>query len=1177
MSNILNANLKNRESLIEGIEEEIVGPISDFSGAQQLTEKTHINEKNNGFYYWEYSGREEEIFLGSKPSKQYAAGILFPLSKNLEEVQEEAGLTSDVESDISKDEIKEDEKNEDSLQEDKVQAQNYLPSNIGITFAVSEKTKTIKVDFNCGVYENKEINKEIQMAHGTKFWFRKSLYSEMELDVSKETSHEKIDVNLKTFTDELFNKISLRIDSICRTVKLEDSNEKVKIITITATNITREFKERDDEYLLFQSQLNIENSNLFIPYPNASQLNANIPDEDKKFDMLYQNEYNYAFGQNCSTTWEPNRKEIDKISTTFIPTYEIKTMTPDIEISTKDGKKEKIEISHASIVACKTQRELGDLFEPLIKGYEDWHEKLKKEKLNSYYDVVFNNNMKDIEKSIKRIRNGINIITNPRNDKAFDSFKLTNLAMLMQMTNGKEQREIISDDGEVVFETPYNNIFSDLDFNTMDSLSNSVLKSMHSSDKESPWIKYKWRGFQIAFILLSIESIVNKESIDRKEVDLIWFPTGGGKTEAYLGVAAFSMLYRRLLNPDDTGVDIIMRYTLRLLTADQFQRSTRLISSLDYIRSYNSKRLGEVPYTIGLWVGQSSTPNKTTGRNSAEERYKNYLKNRTPNFPIDSCPWCGAKMTMEKSGAYHGYKFTNKLDLYCPDNQCHFHDSLPISFVDEELYKERPTFLIGTIDKFVQLTWEPKARTLFGLDENGNRIYSPPNIIIQDELHLISGPLGTLTGIYESLIEWLCTDRIDGKKVLPKIICATATIKAYKEQIQSIFGRNKELSNLFPPAGVDINDNYFSKVLTINQNGKEVPAPGRKYVGVYAFTQGKLQTQVQTNSSLISKVSSIPADNNQRDPFWTILSFYNTINDIGKAKTLTEQDIPNTLKNYYDLRGIKNGRMIKQSQVKELTSRMPSDEVSSSLKVMAEPYHTKNNKALDIVLASNIIEVGVDIDRLSLMTINGQPKTTAQYIQVSGRIGRKTEERPGLVVTIYNPTSSNDKSHFEHFNEYHQKLYSQVEESSVTPFSRFSIERGIPAILIGFLRQAFNEKVPGKTPSAEHIIENIGAIGDFMNYVIARAEKVDNTEIEFLRKKANEVIDDLSENAYGDWRYNSNSKDSTGYMAPMTHDQEDVPDNVKTIMFSMRSVDAISMLKVFKIKSANKDKKRWGF
>src|SRR5699024_1896353 len=304
----------------------------DFSNAQKLTESTSINEKNNGFYYWEFANKKEEVFLGSKPSKHYAAGILYPLSNVLEEVEDDAGLASSRLSDESKQRNDEENNNESGLPQENSYTQNYLPSNMGITFAVSEHTENVKVYFNCGVYEEKDVNKEIQIAHKTKFWFRKSLYAELEINLDGEQQARKVDVNLKTMDDKIYDKISLRIDSLCRVKKLEDRNEKVKIVTITATNVTKNVDPKDDHHLLFQCEISAENNELFLPYPNASQLDANIPEEDKKFDMLYRNEHNYAFGQNCSTTWDINSTEIDKVSSTFIPTYEIKTMTPDIEI-----------------------------------------------------------------------------------------------------------------------------------------------------------------------------------------------------------------------------------------------------------------------------------------------------------------------------------------------------------------------------------------------------------------------------------------------------------------------------------------------------------------------------------------------------------------------------------------------------------------------------------------------------------------------------------------------------------------------------------------------------------------------------------------------------------------------------------------------------------------------------
>nr|WP_242542867.1 helicase-related protein [Vagococcus fluvialis] len=231
---------------------------------------------------------------------------------------------------------------------------------------------------------------------------------------------------------------------------------------------------------------------------------------------------------------------------------------------------------------------------------------------------------------------------------------------------------------------------------------------------------------------------------------------------------------------------------------------------------------------------------------------------------------------------------------------------------------------------------------------------------------------------------------------------------------------------------------------------------------------------------------------------------------------------------------------------------------------MKVPFKETKNDAIDIVLASNIIEVGVDIERLSLMTINGQPKTSAQYIQVSGRVGRKVDKRPGLVVTEYNPTNSNDKSHYEHFVEFHQKLYAQVEESSVTPFSKFAIERGLPAVIIGFLRQAFDEKKIGEAPDVDYIEsdEVKDKLNVFFNNIVDRAKKVDQSELSTLAKSIREIIKKLTSNSYDSWEYRSGKKANNGFMVPLTKEKDDVPEEVIRVMFSMRSVDAVAHLSV---------------
>src|SRR5699024_3880038 len=388
--------------------------------------------------------------------------------------------------------------------------------------------------------------------------------------------HETLKTEILTLSDyknKTDEEYKVKFYSNVRKVRLTNTDTYIKIVTLTVENISK--KDDEEECILFQCNLEakLNNGFYFIPYPKASEMEAKISDEDKQFEMLYLSENNFAFGHNCSTKWETKATDIDSISTTFLPEYEIKTMTPDI----KNGNGEDIEVYHGDIVAAKPPSELTEILEPLIHGYERWFENLQVTKINSYYEVVKQKNLEYIQEAINRIRKGLNLLNNEHN---FKCFKLANLAMLMQMNTGRTTREFkYSESNALIYDKEYYNPFENLDFKSIDDLSNSM-KEIMTNTSDSLEFKYsKWRGFQIAFLLQSLDSIINKSSENRENVDLIWFPTGGGKTEAYLGVAAFSMLYRRSINHSDIGVDVLMRYTLRLLTADQFQRSSRLITS----------------------------------------------------------------------------------------------------------------------------------------------------------------------------------------------------------------------------------------------------------------------------------------------------------------------------------------------------------------------------------------------------------------------------------------------------------------------------------------------------------------------------------------------------------------------------------------------------------------------
>ena len=358
----------------------------------------------------------------------------------------------------------------------------------------------------------------------------------------------------------------------------------------------------------------------------------------------------------------------------------------------------------------------------------------------------------------------------------------------------------------------------------------------------------------------------------------------------------------------------------------------------------------------------------------------------------------------------------------------------------------RPALVIGTVDKFAMLAWQPEARSIFGLAADGSRLASPPSLIIQDELHLISGPLGSMVGLYEPVIEQLCTDARQEPPARPKIISSTATIRSYREQIRDLYARDEAC--LFPPPGLDADDSFFARCA---QTPDGQPERGRIYVGVHAPGLGSLQTvQVRALTALLQAPQ--PFDASERDPWWTLMLFFNSLRELGTTVTLFQSDIPDYLKvlrsryglDFRDLRSIRN--------ILELTGRLPGDEVPKAISALEVPTDSERNYPIDVCLASNIIEVGVDIDRLSLMAVIGQPKTTSQYIQVTGRVGRK-KDRPGLIVMVYAASKPRDRSHFEKFRSYHERLYAQVEPTSVTPFSRPALDRAAHAVVTSYVRQ----------------------------------------------------------------------------------------------------------------------------
>lgn len=435
-------------------------------------------------------------------------------------------------------------------------------------------------------------------------------------------------------------------------------------------------------------------------------------------------------------------------------------------------------------------------------------------------------------------------------------------------------------------------------------------------------------------------------------------------------------------------------------------------------------------------------------------------------------------------------------------------------------------------------------------------------LVIQDELHLISGPLGSITGLYEGVIEELCTDRRNGAITRPKLVCSTATIRAFDEQLLALYARPR--AALFPPPGLDVSDSFFSRYAR-DPNDPSKLAHGRLYVGVNGVGHGSLQTtQVRTFSALLQAPMEFTLE--ERDPWWTLLTFFNSLRELGTTLTLFQSDIPDYLKAVRLRHGLEPQSTRSVWNIKELTGRLSGEEVPRAIADLELTTNVPGVHPVDVCLASNIIEVGVDIPRLSLMTVVGQPKTTSQYIQATGRIGRRWWERPGVVVTVYNAGKPRDRSHFERFRTYHQQLYAHVEPTSVTPFSSRALERALHAAMVAYVRQ-FGARDRGRGPAETPFPMPTQLIDAFGELIAARVRTVDPNEQAVLLKTLERLTKEWA--AIGGERYQSvpnAAASSPGLLSP-AGSHIDPGARARTWMTpqSMRNVDAGCKVVITKI------------
>ncbi|MEU0542749.1 helicase-related protein [Nocardia sp. NPDC005978] len=551
-----------------------------------------------------------------------------------------------------------------------------------------------------------------------------------------------------------------------------------------------------------------------------------------------------------------------------------------------------------------------------------------------------------------------------------------------------------------------------------------------------------WRPFQLGFLLVSLASTIDETHADRELVDLIWFPTGGGKTEAYLGLAAIEIFRRRLVHGvKGGGTAVITRYTLRLLTAQQFQRAAALICAMELLRKSDARVKGMPPFTIGLWVGNEVTPATRKDAQSALERlHKAARPDQANQFQVEGCPWCLSELVPKKrtqDRSRYGMRLVgHDVVIHCTSASCEFTDRLPLEVVDDVMYDEPPTILLATVDKFARLQFKPEAGSLLGL----KTIFRQPSLIIQDELHLLSGPLGTTVAVFDAVIQLLLTK--DGSS--PKIVASTATIRASDEQVQGLYGRRVAL---YPPAGLDDDKTFFSRPVA--------DGSGRMYVGLMPQSVSQASALVSTAAPLIELPTILtrePDPSATLDAFWTLVMYHNSLRELGRTGTLVVDDVNGRLETRAE-RLQQDRRKVRAGRVLELTSRRGPEELPNDLRELRKAAQSPSDEAIDVVLSSNMLSVGIDIPRLALMLMVGQPKTTAEYIQATSRVGRG--ENNGIVVTLFRSNRARDRSHFETFRGYHEALYRSVEPTSVTPWSMASRDRSLAGALVALIRHSF--------------------------------------------------------------------------------------------------------------------------
>ncbi|MFF2716656.1 helicase-related protein [Streptomyces sp. NPDC058011] len=1036
----------------------------------------------------------DEILTQDPPITTYPIGVLFPRASDRES---ERVLAEDAAENDGLDDaplVRRGRDVEDALPElGTAHVGDRRPSSIGLTFAVDpEVAARIVVHTEAAAYDPVDRDGRrvaAERAEARSVSEQKERWRRRELSVRPVT----VDVTVPRHhrVKDLHEGAELRV-----IVRPKAPSSGTVTVTVTLINTNRVDKHAlQDAFCLYQPRLTVTTESGAPGVVDRPSERGSSDPEIATGRLLHRHAPTFAVGHGCSADWAwtpppigaPNveRAAISAVRTEFVPAHDVllTDSNPDIDDSALSMED----------LASRPENEILSALNELMAGYGEWIDRKEAEATafrGTPHEAPARAQIEHCRTALARMRRGIKVLGT--DSEAMSAFRLANRAMAQQRARTEWMKK--------------------------------------GREGSADTAAGRWRPFQISFMLLCLEGIVDPNHDDRSTADLLWFPTGGGKTEAYLGLIAFTTFLRRMrLKERGGGVTVLMRYTLRLLTLQQFERAASLICAMERIRLGDERTLGTETISIGMWVGQSATPNKLSAAEESlvELRKEKELQEKNP-VQLHACPWCGTRIDAYQ---YEVDEAAKRMYVRCPDTWCDFRDGLPVHLVDEAVYDARPTLVIATVDKFAAMPWREQTAALFNRDrEDGT---PPPELIVQDELHLISGPLGTLTGLYETAVDLLADE--------PKIIASTATIRRASEQGNKLF--NRDVAQ-FPPAGIDARDSWFAV-----ETPKERKA-SRQYVGLLTPSTSQSTLLIRTYANLLHRAAQGDDPDEVRDAYWTLVGYFNSLRLLAAAELQVHDDVDAQLGFLADRDGGERRKILEQT---ELTSRANSSEVPKRLKQVER--RLPHPDVVDVLLATNMISVGVDVDRLGLMAVMGQPQTTAEYIQATSRVGRR---HPGLVAVMLNANRSRDRSHYESFQHYHSALYREVESTSVTPFSSRSRERGLHAVVVALARIMIPEARPN---------DGAGRIEEFreeLNQVVrtgllARVDAVEPDEYEATADAFDEFVElwvEMAESNGGLLYEPPPGRKTPSLLCGF----DDVDRNAWPTVWSLRDVDAESAL-----------------